>query len=205
MNNSYLYEKPIGGLIGLTDFTNRWQVTIDSFNDKKFRQTVINFLNYLNPEVIKKYGNKTGDQFSIPHGSIVLNLKISEDSLYIDAPFLSIPESKVNPLLRQVSEINFSILFLTQIVLEESKLFFRIKIPLELCEPYKLYNIFYEICINADFYDDIFIEKFQAQRIYEPKCTKYSEKDLQKFFDMFKEHVTEALDYLAYFENKRWF
>lgn len=205
MNNSYLFEKPIGGLIGLTDFTDRWQVTLDSFNKKNFRETVINFLNYLDPEVVKKYGNKNKDEFDIPHGSIVIKLKLTDKELDINAPFLSVPEKKVNALLRQIAEINFSVLFLTQIVLEEDKLHFRIKLPLELCEPYKLYDILYEICINADHYDDLFIEKFQTQRIYTPKFTRYSEKELKDYFEKFKLHVKESRDFLTYFKEKRWF
>ncbi len=205
MNNSYIFEKPIGGLIGLTDFTDRWQATLDTHNKKQYRETILNLLNYLDSEVVKKHGNKKGDEFSIPHGSIVINMKITDKDLEINAPFLSVPEKKVNALLRQIAEINFSVLFLTQIILEDEKLYFRIKIPLELCEPYKLYDILYEICINADHYDDLFIEKFEAQRIYTPKFVRYQEKELKAFYEKFMVHIKESIDYLEYFKEKRWF
>ncbi|MBN1620161.1 hypothetical protein JW890_05525 [candidate division WOR-3 bacterium] len=205
MNNSYIFEKPIGGLIGLTDFTDRWQITLDSHNKKQYRDTILNLLNYLDPDVIKKCGNKKCDEFNIPHGSIIINMKITDKDLEINAPFLSIPDKKVNALLRQLAEINFSVLFLTQIVLEEERLYFRIKVPLQLCEPYKLYDILYEICINADHYDDLFIEKFEAQRIYTPKFIRYGEKESKSFYDSFLVHIKESIDCLEYFREKRWF
>lgn len=132
-------------------------------------------------------------------------MAVSDSTVKISAPFLSIPEKRVNALLRQITEINFSVLFLSQIVLEDGKLFFRVEFPLELCEPYRLYDIFWEICVNADHYDDVFIEKFQAQRIYTPKVGKYSRNELEGFHAGFLRHVNEGLEYLRYFRDNRWY
>jgi hypothetical protein len=205
MNNSFIYDEPVGGLIGLTDFTDRWKITTDSHKDGKYRETILNLFNYLNTDVLVKYAGPAVDEFNIPNGSIVINLKITDTELVIDAPFLTIPEKRVNALLRQVTELNFAVLFLTQIVLEGDRLHFRVSVPLELCEPYKLYDILYEICVNADYYDDFFIEKFQASRISEPIVTRYSPEELKAFYDSFTIHVKEDLDYLNYFREKRWF
>ncbi len=205
MNTSHLFDEPIAGLVGLTDFTNRWQTVLDSFKGREFRETIINFLHYLDPTVVNRYGNPERSEFSIPHGSTIINISISDSTVIINAPFLSIPEKRVNALLRQITEINFSVLFLSQIVLEDGKLFFRVEFPLSLCEPYRLYDIFYEICMNADHFDDVFIEKFQAQRIYTPKVQKYSGEELQGFHAGFLRHVNEGIDYLRYFRDNRWF
>lgn len=204
MDRCHTYGEPVAGLMGLTDFTDRWKTTQDSFREGRFRETVLNFLDYLSPGVTEKH--RTGeDEFSIPHGSLVISVKIADGLLSVDAPFLHVPEKRVNPLLRKVSEINFSVLYLTQIVLVEDRLHFSVEVPLELCEPYKLYDIFYEICINADYYDDLFMEKFQALRVTEPRVTLYSTEELEGFFTSFTEHLTEAMDFLEYCRDKRWF
>jgi len=205
MNNSYIYDEPVGGLIGLTDFTDRWKITQDSHKEGKHRETILNLFNFLNTDVLVKYAGPGVDEFNIPNGSIVINLRITDTELLIDAPFLVVPQKRLNALLRQVTEINFGVLFLTQIVLEGERLHFRVNVPLPLCEPYKLYDILYEICVNADHYDDFFIEKFQAVRINEPKITRYSSGELEDFFSRFTVHVKEGLDYLNYFREQRWF
>jgi len=205
MNNSFIYDEPVGGLVGLTDFTDRWKITLDSHKDGKYRETILNLFNYLNTDVLVKYSGPGVDEFNIPNGSIVINLRITDTELLIDAPFLIVPEKRLNALLRQVTELNFGVLFLSQIVLEGDRLNFRVKVPLPLCEPYKLYDILYEICVNADHYDDFFIEKFQAVRINEPKITRYSSGELKTFFDRFIVHVNEGIDYLNYFRKNRWF
>jgi len=204
MNTSHLFDEPIEGLVGLTDFTNRWQTVLDSFRDRNYRDTIINFLHYLDPGVVSRCGNTELTEFSIPHGSTIMNISI-DSTVRINAPFLSIPEKRVNALLRQITEINFSVLFLSRIVLEDGKLFFKAEFPLELCEPYRLYDIFWEICMNADHYDDVFIEKFQAQRICAPRVEKYSEVELQGFHAGFLRHVNEGLEYLRYFRDNRWY
>lgn len=205
MNTSYIFETPTGGLTGLTDFTNRWQAVLDSHSAGKHRETILNLLDYLDPEAAAKYGSADGNEFNLPHGSIIINMRITDSALQIRAPFLSLPEKRVNALLRQVSEINFGVLFLTQIVLREDQLHFEIDVPLSLCEPYKLYDILYELCINADHFDDVFIEKFQAKRICEPKCIHCTDAELADIYARFGTHVKEGLDYLHYFRDNRWY
>lgn len=205
MNNSHIFEEPIAGPVGLTDFTNRWQAVLDSYRDGKHRETLVKFLDYLDPTVVKKHGNADLSQFSIPHGSIVLNISVSDSGVAVVAPFLSIPEKRVNALLRQITEINFSVLFLSRIVLEDEKLYFKAEFPLELCEPYRLYDIIWEICMNADHYDDVFIEKFQAGRICTPRVERYSTEQLQGFHAGFLRLVNEGLEYLQYFRDNRWY
>lgn len=205
MNTSHIFDEPVAGLVGLTDFTNRWQAVLDSYRERKYRDTLVRFLDYLDPAVVKKHGNTDLSEFSIPHGSTIINISVSDSGVRVNAPFLSIPEKRVNALLRQITEINFSVLFMSRIVLENGNLHFRAEFPLELCEPYRLYDIFREICMNADHYDDVFIEKFQARRICTPKVEKYSDGELQQFHAGFLRHVGEGLDYLRYFRENRWY
>ena len=142
-----------------------WDKSLDAFDKNHYHKAFKEFLNYLNPEFCKKYGNSDETEFNIPHGSIVVNIKLENDMLKVTAPFLSLPEKNVTPLLRQISGLNFNNLNLAQIVLKDNKLYFEYSCPIELANPWKIYYIFDEICITGDKYDDEFVTKFGAERI----------------------------------------
>jgi hypothetical protein len=180
-----------------------WDKSLDAFDKNDYHKAFKEFLNYLNPEFYKKYGNSDGTEFNIPHGSIVVNIKLENDILKITAPFLSLPEKNVTPLLRQVSGLNFNNLNLTQIVLKDNKLYFEYSCPIELTNPWKIYYIFDEICITGDKYDDEFVTKFGAARIYEPKITPYSAKTVDEVYSVIQLSCDECFKNLKGFETDR--
>ena len=116
-------------------------------------------------DLASKTGNAGFSSFDIPHGSITLQLNITDDEFKVHAPFLNISGSKRIPLLRKVTELNFSPLNLSSIFLDGDQLAFRYSSPISLCEPYRTYDALREICIYADSYDDEFINKFNASWI----------------------------------------
>jgi len=146
-----------------------------------------------------------GAVFEIPHGSISLNISMIDDQLDVEAPFLSIFESKRIPLMRKVNEMNFSPLNLSSIQLEGDRLFFRYSCPIELCEPYKTYDALREICVYADSYDDEFIQKFDASWIKEPSIKPYSTDKMEAAKTQLSLYINEAKDGISYFETKRVF
>lgn len=185
--------------------TDHWENVMNWYDEGKYHEALVGVLDYINPELAARTGNADRTEFSIPHGSVVLNLKIQDDTFLVNAPFLKVPEKHPVPLLRQVVQINFSPLTLPQIELHGNELTFAYACPLELCEPWKIYDIFRQICIHADNYDDEFIEKFGAQWIQQPKIKKYPPETTQKIWDTVQQYIAEAIDYLDYFESKRWF
>ena len=143
-------------------------------------------------------------RYAFPHGSITVNLEIKDDHLYINAPFLRIPAKYLIPLMRQVTELNFGTLVLAQIILEDNDIYFRYDMPLDLCEPYKLYRVIEEICIQADSNDDLFIEKFGAQRFSEMQVDPFNAEQIDTAWGKFQQYLNDAKTYQDYFLSKRW-
>ncbi|MDR1347735.1 MAG: hypothetical protein LBJ63_04790 [Prevotellaceae bacterium] len=183
--------------------TDAWDKSLDAFDNQEYHRAFKEFLNYLNPEFQKKYGNSAATEFNIPHGSIIVNIKLENEQLKITAPFLSLPEKNVMPLLRQISGLNFNNLNLAQIVLNDGKLNFEYSCPIELTNPWKIYYVFDEICITGDKYDDEFVTKFGAERIYEPKVTPYDNATVDAVYDVIQLSLKECLDNVKFFETDR--
>lgn len=180
-----------------------WDASIEAFENKEFLKSFYSLLDYLNPEFRSKYGNAEGTEFNIPHGSIVVNLKLEDEQLKINAPFVSLPEKGKIPLLRQVAGLNFRNMDLARISLKDDKLYFEYSCPADLVNPYKIYYVLEEICNTGDRYDDEFETKFGAKRIYEPKVLPYSDEEINMVYDVVQLSCRECLDAISYFEPAR--
>lgn len=179
--------------------------SVEAFENKEFLHSFYSLLDYINGEFRTKYGNKQGTEFNIPHGSIVVNLKLENEQLYITAPFVALPEKNKIPVLRQVAGLNFNDMNLARIALKDDKLFFEYSCPLELINPYKIYYILEEICRTGDKFDDEFETKFGTQRIYEPKITPYDAQTLDNAYNVLQLCCKECLEAVKYFETGRKF
>lgn len=182
-----------------------WDVCVDAFDNKQYRKSFDTFMDYVNPEIRKKYGNADGTEYNIPHGSIVVNIKLENDQMVVNAPFVALPEKNHIPLLRQVASLNFNNLDLAQIILKDGRLNFEYSCPLDLANPWKIYYIFDEICSTGDKYDDEFESKFDAQRIYEPQVTPYDQKTVDEVYDVIQQSCNECFELVKGFEDERKF
>ncbi len=186
----------------LTD-DKTWDKVIDAHKRKDYKSVVRGIVDYVDLDLAEKTANPDRTVYDIPHGSALVHLKISENNFEVHTPFLNINGSKRIPLLRKVSELNFSPLNLSTIHLEGEDLVFYYKCPIELCEPYKTYDALREICIYADSYDDEFITKFDANWIHEPKIIAYSDEQKQQAWDNMQLYVNEAEAAVGHFLTKR--
>lgn len=180
-----------------------WDDSLDAYDNKEYQKSFYKLLDYINPELRSKYGNAEGTQFSIPHGSIIVNLKIEGDQLKVTAPFLRLPENNRVPLLRQTAGLNFNHIDLAQIELKDGNLQFEYSCPMALVNPYKLYYVFREICITGDKYDDEFSTKFGAERIYEPKITPYGAPTIETIYNTIQQSAKECMEGLSHYESER--
>lgn len=183
--------------------SEHWDTVMKLYDEKKFRQVVYGVLEYVKKGLSEEALNTAKTVYAFPHGSVIVNLEIKEDMLYVSAPFLRIPAKYLIPLMRQVTELNFGTLVLAQIRLEDNDIYFRYECPLELCHPYKLYRVLEEICIQADANDDMFIEKFGAQRFSEMKVEPFDSLQISEAWDRTQQFLQEAFDYADYFQSKR--
>lgn len=179
--------------------------SVDAFENKEYLRSFYALLEYLNPDFRTKYANVQGTEFSIPHGSIVVNLKLTGDRLSITAPFVALPEKGKIPILRQIAGLNFNDMDLTTIRLKDARLYFEYSCPIALANPYKIYYVLEEICRTGDKYDDEFETKFGAKRIYEPKIEPYAAQVLDEIYDVVQLSCRECLEAVKYFEPGRKF
>ena len=180
-----------------------FDTSVEAFDNKEYLKSFYALMDYINPEFREKYGNANGTEFSVPHGSIIVNIKIEDNQLKIMAPFLAVPEKGRIPLLRQIAVLNFNNMDLARILMKDNVLNFEYSCPIEMVNPYKIYYVLEEICLTGDKYDDEFATKFDAQRIYEPKVTPYSQEELDSIYDAIQLTCDECLDAVKHFESGR--
>ena len=177
-----------------------FDASVEAFENHEYLKSFYALLDYINGDFRTKYGNVQGNEFHIPHGSIIVNIKLDEEKLSITAPFVALPEKGRIPLLRQVAGLNFNAMDLATIYLRDNRLSFEYSCPIQLINPYKIYYILQEICCTGDKYDDEFETKFGAQRIYEPKTTPYDTASLENIYQAVQISCKECLDAVEYFE-----
>jgi hypothetical protein len=205
MNVAPVFDKSLMGSSQSKVKADYWDQVLQLYETQKYKEAILGILYYVDSDLIESTGNATKTEFVIPHGSVVVGVKIEGNHLLVRAPFLSTANARKIPLLRQVAQINFSPMNLSRIVLEEEELAFVYSCPLALCEPYKIYEVFREICFYADHYDDEFIQKFNAEWLQEPKVHPFSASERELAWNHMQTYVEEAFTYIEYFENKRSF
>ncbi|MDR0510764.1 MAG: YbjN domain-containing protein [Rikenellaceae bacterium] len=181
-----------------------WEKSLELFDNKQYLASFYTLLDYLNPDVRAKHGNASGSEFSVPHGSIVVNIRIEGEQLTVTAPFLAMPEKGKVPFMRQLASLNDD-LIMPQIVLEDDRLNFVFGCPLAMAHPHKLYNAIRQICLFGDKWDDEFVTKFGATRLYEPKITPYDSATVEKAIEIIRQSAAECLEAVSWFEGKRDF
>lgn len=204
------YIKPFESLEEPAIDVEVWKEATDAFDSKKYKDSVIHLLNYINPKVLKGVKTKGDIELVQTQGSAEIHLTITESMLRIHAPFLKVTEdTNVVALLRRVTEINFTMLDLAQIVLEGDELFFKYEAPLSTCQPNKIYTVLRNITFRADDYDDLFVEEYGAVFYKEPNTTPLKEKEVKETLGQIREIFSKFDEDTTYFvenrkDNYRW-
>lgn len=203
MKKSISYYSPINSSLYKELNISAWNSCVDNYEKENYQQSLVDFLNYLDPNIYEHYSNPEKTIFTIPHGSSIIILKVENNHLFIEAPFIKLPEAKFIPILRKCSEINFSYMTLPNIKLLDNEMKFVYDMPLELCNPWKIYDILQNVTFNADKYDDEFVTKFNAERMVEPMVTNYESDKLAEYLKVCKEIASERVENIQHFETKR--
>ncbi len=182
-----------------------WPNVTKAWDERRYQDSFLGLLDYINPGLRSKYGNSTQTQFTVPHGSVIVDIKINGDKVNITCPLVDITEAMRIPLLRKIAEVNFYPLVLAQIRLNANQLTFNYSTTLDTCEPFKMYYVLKEICSTADRYDDELREKFKAKNLVEPKVVYPSPEVTTKAWEHVNDIINETFEYAAYFDSQRWF
>ncbi|MEO0471958.1 MAG: hypothetical protein AAF206_20190 [Bacteroidota bacterium] len=205
MNTAPTFHRSLLGSTQSKVDANQWEKVTQLYEAGRYHEAIVGILRYVDPQLPSRTGDEELRHFVIPHGSIVVELSIEAESVSVRAPFLGIRDANQIALLRQVAQINFTPLNLANIMLEGEKLVFSYSSPLDACEPYKMYELFREICYYADYYDDEFIKKFNASRLREPVIHPFPDAQKQRIWDQIQAYLQEAFRYIEHFETKRQF
>ena len=96
--------------------------SIDLYGEEQYVEAFHTLLDHLNPEFRTRYGNAEGTEFHLPHGSIVVNVRLDDRMMYIDADFLNLPAKGRVAMLRQVADMNINRLLLPRFTKEGDRL-----------------------------------------------------------------------------------
>lgn len=203
MEQSPVFEKSLLDQRSNLIHLDAWPQVSKIYEEKRYKDAIIAMLEYVNKEQVEKYGNSEKTHFEFAHGSIRLYVDIADEGFTVRAPFLKVGDKNVIPFLRQITEMNFNTLVMPRIVLEDGVLEFRFSSPMDGAFPYKLYDLFKNICHTADNFDDFFIEKFGVERAEDMKIEAFSEDMLHTAYEKFQQYVKETLEYVTDLESKR--
>lgn len=200
-----IYSRPISSSRYPISEVKYWDKAMNSFDERAYKASVIAVLNYINTSLLKDKDVDGTIEILQPHGSAIVKISISEDVFSVVAPFLKITEETNQvALLRKVSEVNFGELSLAQIRLHENSLSFEYQMPLSLCHPLKVYNILREICVLADDYDDIFIERYKATFYQQPVKNLLTTEEQDIVWKQINNVLTDYKKYSNFFREKNW-
>ncbi|MBF0913893.1 hypothetical protein HXK64_02990, partial [Candidatus Gracilibacteria bacterium] len=141
--------------------------------------------------------------YKIPHGSVYLNIDFSGENIKITSDFLNVSKANKVPLFRRIAELSFSGLNLTQIKLVGEELIFDFNCPLDLYDPYKIFDVLAEICYFSDKYDEEFCEQFGAKNITEALVTQIPDTKKEKIWENFKSIIEGNFEIIKDLEDRR--
>ena len=176
---------------------------VEAYEQGHYRKSLQLLIDALDGDFREKYGNKGGTSFSIPHGSIVVNIDIKPDMLHISADFLRLPEKGRVAMLRQIAEMNIGNLMLPRFVKNGDLLKMEYSCPITDTHPHKIHSVLHNICIIGDKYDDELCTRFHAERCYEPKVTPFTPQQISDAYNALQTVGHQALNAAADFTAQR--
>ncbi len=199
------YQRPITRINDPINKVEHWNNAVDAFDEKAFKKTAIEIVNFMNPNILEGMDLGQDIEFVQMQGSAEIQVKITDEIFSVKAPFLRITD-KTNKvaLLRKVAEINFSPLKLAQIRLYDDKLCFEYEMPIELAQPNKVYDILRNVAVFADDYDDIFIEKYKAAFYNKPERKVPTQEEADQIWAQISMVLEDYTAYTQFFKDKHW-
>ena len=199
------FQRPIQGIDEPRTEFSHWDKAMDAYDAKNFRSALVETINYVNPQLLKGKDTNGDIELIRSQGSAEIQVHISDTTFSVKAPFLKATDAtnKV-ALYRKIAEVNFNPLTLAQIHLKGDTLWFEYEAPIELSQPYKVYDVLREICVYADDYDDEFVEKYKADFHKETNTQPLAGEEIEKVWQQITTILTDYKNFSVYFKEKRW-
>ncbi|GAE85384.1 hypothetical protein [Bacteroides reticulotermitis] len=203
MNQTLTFIPPVVNSTQSSVSVGAYEKSVNLYNQGEYLQAFYSLLDYLNSSFRTKYGNADGTEFHIPHGSILVHIRIQDETIYIKADFLMLPEKGYVAMLRQVADLNLNKLLLPRFIKQDNSLKMEYTCQLSQSHPHKMYFVLQNICHVGDKYDDEFCTKFGAKRCYEPQVTPYPQEEVDRIYDGIQQLGRETLDVIKEYDSER--
>lgn len=176
---------------------------VEAFESGDYAGSLRMLVDALDYDFRERYGNEDGTKYTIPHGSIVVNIELTPEELHISADFLRLPEKGRVAMLRKIAEMNIANLMLARFVKNGDYLKMEYSCPATDTHPHKIYAVLFNMCAIGDKYDDELCTRFNATRCYEPKVEPYSAEQVDAVRDGLHTIGRLALDAAAEYCSQR--
>lgn len=198
------YKRPVASIATPITKVEHWDKALNAFDEGQFKQSIIEVINYINPNLLKDKDLSGTIEIHQSQGSAEINVLITNETFSVRAPFLKITEATNRvALLRKVAEVNFSPLKLEQIHLKNNELWFEYEMPIELSQPNKVYDLLRNVSVYADDYDDMFNEKYKTTFYKEATHTALNESEQDLVWSQISNIFEDYSNYVQYFKEKR--
>ncbi len=176
---------------------------VEAFENQDYLKSLQLLVDALDCDFAERYGNADGTSFSIPHGSIVVHIRITADMLHITADFLKLPQKGKVAMLRRIAEMNINNLMLARFVKKGDFLQMEYSCPITDTHPHKIHAVIHNICAIGDRYDDELCTHFNAERCYTPRVTPYTPAKVDAVYNGLHTIGEQALKDAADYCSKR--
>lgn len=180
-----------------------YEKSVDLYGRGAYLEAFYSLLDYLNAGFRSKYGNAEGTEFHIPHGSILVHIRLADNTVSVVADFLRLPRKGRVAMLRQVADLNLNKLLLPRFVKEGEQLKMEYLCPLSQSHPHKMFYVLQNICHIGDKYDDEFCTRFGATRCYEPRVTPYPPEEVERIHEAIQTVGKATLEALKEYDGDR--
>lgn len=128
-----------------------------------------------------------GRRFTIPHGSLILYLEITESEFRLRIPFVRLPKdsSRVIAFLREVNEVNY-LLDWFQLVLREEELICEYSCPLPVANPDKISRILSEACLELCYKAEELVYHFGGEWVEKPRYLPCPASDVERVIKSYR-------------------
>ncbi len=176
---------------------------VEAFENQDYLKSLQLLIDALDCDFAERYGNADGTSYSIPHGSIVVHISITADTLHITADFLKLPQKGRVAMLRRIAEMNINNLMLARFVKNGDFLKMEYSCPITDTHPHKIHAVIHNICAVGDRYDDELCTSFNAERCYTPRVTPYSAAEVDAVYAGLHTVGEQALNAASDYYSKR--
>jgi|GEM_PF-6414711 len=166
-----------------------WPKAQEAYQKGDFEDAIRCFLKYLDPNMIDDQGAVLGQSFSFTDSSAQLTMKISDEEIVIEAPFVKLSSGGKGVAARRKLLILLGNLKCMTIDIRGNDVCIVSKSNIAQSHPSRLYGILLQMSRTIDYNDDFFIKDFDCEAITKANHIQYSEEEKKSLWEFFQENL----------------